>query len=263
MFGTMSPASWFLVLFSAVASLSPVAAIVRPRVPTTFLGASYNHPISGALKFVNGTADLAVRANGCPTGWAPCSATTCYPLDGSECCSDGTFCTAGTVCQSGGCCPFGEICEGSAGPPITIGGGPVNDPTDTVTFVSDPTGTPTPTPTPSLTHTTTRAVTTIQTRSGTVTQTTGSPTTTHVTFTGTDSDTDTDTDTETIFHTSLGTESTTRTTGSALAGTDGSDALPTNPLSVGGVNGATPTVGGMQRACAVLSALTAIFMIIL
>ncbi|KAI9061858.1 hypothetical protein FKP32DRAFT_898432 [Trametes sanguinea] len=37
------------------------------------------------------------------------------------------------VCQDGGCCPSGEICVGSSGPPITIGGG--NDPTETETFI--------------------------------------------------------------------------------------------------------------------------------
>ena len=35
----------------------------------------------------NGTHDFAVADDGCPIGYAECSATTCYPLDGSECCS--------------------------------------------------------------------------------------------------------------------------------------------------------------------------------
>ncbi|KAI0641006.1 hypothetical protein C8Q79DRAFT_930289 [Trametes meyenii] len=250
---TINPASTVALLLGVAASVYPVTAIVRPRMPSTFLGVSYSYPISSSL--VNGTIDLAVRANGCPTGWAPCSATTCYPLDGSECCSDGNFCPAGNVCQSGGCCPFGEICDGSAGPPITIGG----DPTTTIdTFVPDPTPTPPArTTTVETAATTTRAVTTI--RTGPETHTTGSPTT------ATQVVTSTSTDTETIFHTSFGTQSTTHTTGTALAGTDGSDSLPTNPPAVGNVNGVTPptTRRGVQWACAVLSALTAsIFMTI-
>ncbi|KAI0751986.1 hypothetical protein C8Q74DRAFT_1222393 [Fomes fomentarius] len=36
--------------------------------------------------------------DGCPSGWAECSLTTCYPLDGSQCCLDGNYCDAGYVC---------------------------------------------------------------------------------------------------------------------------------------------------------------------
>ena len=38
---------------------------------------------------VNGTHVLGVHdtSDGCPVGWVECSATTCYPLDGSTCCS--------------------------------------------------------------------------------------------------------------------------------------------------------------------------------
>ncbi|TFK79894.1 hypothetical protein K466DRAFT_404871 [Polyporus arcularius HHB13444] len=60
--------------------------------------------------------------DGCPIGWAECSYTTCYPLDGAACCSDGNFCEAGYYCDSGGCCPRGHFCSGGAPPPSTIGG---------------------------------------------------------------------------------------------------------------------------------------------
>ncbi|TBU41229.1 hypothetical protein BD309DRAFT_965703 [Dichomitus squalens] len=35
----------------------------------------------------------------CPLGWAPCSSTACYPLNGAQCCSNGKFCSAGSVCH--------------------------------------------------------------------------------------------------------------------------------------------------------------------
>ncbi|KAI0706004.1 hypothetical protein C8T65DRAFT_652430 [Cerioporus squamosus] len=37
--------------------------------------------------------------DGCPSGWTSCSETTCYPLDGSQCCADGTYCDPGFLCQ--------------------------------------------------------------------------------------------------------------------------------------------------------------------
>ncbi|RDX46075.1 hypothetical protein OH76DRAFT_909978 [Lentinus brumalis] len=37
--------------------------------------------------------------DGCPSGWTSCSETTCYPLDGSQCCADGTYCDPGFTCQ--------------------------------------------------------------------------------------------------------------------------------------------------------------------
>ncbi|TBU24891.1 hypothetical protein BD311DRAFT_765738 [Dichomitus squalens] len=71
---------------------------------------------------VNDTRVLGVHdpSDGCPVGWVPCSASTCYPLDGSTCCSNGNFCEFGSYCDGGGCCLDGEICDGSAPPPSTI-----------------------------------------------------------------------------------------------------------------------------------------------
>ncbi|KAH9929013.1 uncharacterized protein BXZ73DRAFT_102168 [Epithele typhae] len=39
-------------------------------------------------------------SDGCPVGSASCSAFSCYPLDGSVCCADGTFCDPGFTCQA-------------------------------------------------------------------------------------------------------------------------------------------------------------------
>ncbi|KAI0334253.1 hypothetical protein GY45DRAFT_1318733 [Cubamyces sp. BRFM 1775] len=116
MFSATSTA--FSALLCASALVNQVAAGVKPR--DTLLSPSRTWVLEHSG--VNGTLDRAVGADGCPVGWDPCSATTCYPLDGSECCSDGNFCPLGYVCQDGGCCPFGETCVGSAGDPITIGG---------------------------------------------------------------------------------------------------------------------------------------------
>ncbi|EJF55911.1 hypothetical protein DICSQDRAFT_184098 [Dichomitus squalens LYAD-421 SS1] len=71
---------------------------------------------------VNDTRVFGVHdtSDGCPVGWVPCSASTCYPLDGSTCCSNGNFCEFGSYCDGGGCCLDGEICGGSAPPPSTI-----------------------------------------------------------------------------------------------------------------------------------------------
>ncbi|KAI1795433.1 hypothetical protein LXA43DRAFT_1058567 [Ganoderma leucocontextum] len=71
---------------------------------------------------VNGTHVLGAHdtSDGCPVGWVECSTYTCYPLDGSTCCSDGNFCEAGYYCDSGGCCENGQICGGPAPPPSTI-----------------------------------------------------------------------------------------------------------------------------------------------
>ncbi|KAH9886965.1 hypothetical protein C8Q73DRAFT_795000 [Cubamyces lactineus] len=122
MFSVASSA--FSTLIYASALVAQVAAGVRPRA--TLLTPSQAWVLEHAN--VNGTFDRAIGSDGCPAGWDPCSATTCYPLDGAECCSDGNFCPAGYVCQDGGCCPWGEICVGSAGDPITIGG---DEPTST------------------------------------------------------------------------------------------------------------------------------------
>ncbi|KAI0655689.1 hypothetical protein C8Q70DRAFT_1057238 [Cubamyces menziesii] len=116
-------------LLCASALVTQVAAGVRPRATLLTPSQAWVLGHSG----VNGTLDRAVGSDGCPVGWDPCSATTCYPLDGSECCSDGNFCPAGYLCQDGGCCPFGEICEGSTGDPITIGG---DEPTFTSTHTT-------------------------------------------------------------------------------------------------------------------------------
>lgn len=69
------------LLFSATALIAQVAASARPRVPITLLRPSQSYVITGSSN------DLVARANGCPVGWAVCSSITCYPLDGSECCS--------------------------------------------------------------------------------------------------------------------------------------------------------------------------------
>lgn len=69
------------LLFSATALIAQVAAGARPRVPITLLRPSQSYVMTGSA------SDLVARANGCPVGWAVCSSITCYPLDGSECCS--------------------------------------------------------------------------------------------------------------------------------------------------------------------------------
>ncbi|KAI0351268.1 hypothetical protein OH77DRAFT_967250 [Trametes cingulata] len=236
----------------ATAFLSQVAASGMPRVPTTLLSPSHSWVFG-----VNSSTNLAARANGCPSGWAPCSSTTCYPLDGSECCSgtsmnncgsllllmsrdisDGNFCPSGFECQSGGCCPFGKICSGSAGPPITIGGGDV--PTDTDTFVPDPT-------------TTHRATTTHPA--------TAHPTTTLVTF---NDPTDTD------FGDSTFTSFTARVTSptGAMAGTTDDEPIGTSAPqttagfpALGGGSGAGSTAANLW-AGAMMSGMLAVFMIV-
>ncbi|PIL26187.1 hypothetical protein GSI_11942 [Ganoderma sinense ZZ0214-1] len=104
---------------------------------------------------VNGTHVLGVHdtSDGCPVGWVECSAYTCYPLDGSTCCSDGNFCPPGYYCDSGGCCPNGKVCGGAAPPPSTINGGtftttstfvattPVTTPRTSTAFVTTPSAT--------------------------------------------------------------------------------------------------------------------------
>ncbi|KAI0371009.1 hypothetical protein BV20DRAFT_232799 [Pilatotrama ljubarskyi] len=224
------PAAFFI---GATTLVSQVAASGMPRMPSTLLSPSQSWVLA-----VNGSANLAARANGCPGGWAPCSATTCYPLDGSECCSDGNFCPSGFECQSGGCCPFGEICSGSAGPPITIGGG--DEPTDT--FIPPPT-----------TRTTQRTTSTHPT-------TTHTPTSTLVTF---NDPSDTDFDFDTTF-TSF-TARVTQPTG-AMAGTTDDEPVGTSAPqttagfpALGGVGAAGSTATNLW-AGAVLSGLLAVLM---
>ncbi|KAI0826491.1 hypothetical protein BC628DRAFT_1419009 [Trametes gibbosa] len=105
------------------------AALVRPQVPNTYLRSSKHYGLPDTL--TDRSLGLATRTLICPVGWAVCSARegTCYPLDGSECCSNGGFCFSGTVCDSVACCPIGEICDGPAPPPVTIGSG--DEPTTT------------------------------------------------------------------------------------------------------------------------------------
>ncbi|OSD03818.1 hypothetical protein PYCCODRAFT_1476751 [Trametes coccinea BRFM310] len=144
------------IFFSGAALVNQVTAGVRSRTPATHLVASH---VLVLISSANNTSELAALGDGCPIGWAPCSLTTCYPLDGAECCSDGNFCPAGYLCQDGGCCPSGEICVGSSGPPITIGGG--DNPTET--------GTSIPTTTRHTTTTTTRHTFTATSTSTTIT----------------------------------------------------------------------------------------------
>ncbi|KAH9856192.1 hypothetical protein C2E23DRAFT_506677 [Lenzites betulinus] len=156
------------ILLSASAFAPQVAALVRPRMPNAFLRPSKRFAIPDTL--VDRSLGLSARAGFCPVGWAVCSSIeeTCYPLDGSECCSDGNFCSAGSVCDVGGaCCPLGVTCDGPAPPPITIGGG--NEPTTTHRVA-----TPTPTPTP----TSTRSTTTSTLSESSATTPTASPTST-------------------------------------------------------------------------------------
>ncbi|RPD52597.1 hypothetical protein L227DRAFT_582025 [Lentinus tigrinus ALCF2SS1-6] len=41
------------------------------------------------------SSSLTRRQNdGCPSGWGSCSETTCYPLDGSQCCSGASLFSA-------------------------------------------------------------------------------------------------------------------------------------------------------------------------
>ncbi|OCH84529.1 hypothetical protein OBBRIDRAFT_798996 [Obba rivulosa] len=85
---------------------------------------------------------LASFNDGCPVGWSPCSADTCYP-DDANCCSDGNFCPSGEYCVAGGgCCPDGELCSGPPPPPVTLPNNP-----QTPTFS-------TPKPTTTKPHTT-------------------------------------------------------------------------------------------------------------
>ncbi|KAL1938345.1 hypothetical protein VTO73DRAFT_11796 [Trametes versicolor] len=207
------------LLFSATALIVQVAASARPRVPITLLRPSQSYVITGSDN------DFVSRANGCPVGWAVCSSITCYPLDGSECCSDGNFCPAGSVCDSGGCCPFGEICDGSAPPPITVGSG--NVPTDTDTKFD-----------PLPTTTTTRRATTTSTRPATPTSA------------QTSTDPFTDPLGITAFSVTPDVSVTVTTPTSFLAaGTEpGEDPLPTTAgvpqLPIGGTGGAAPAARG-------------------
>ncbi|KAI8992803.1 hypothetical protein BD414DRAFT_506770 [Trametes punicea] len=133
------------IVLTLTVLVTQTAASASARGSTAFLSPFHVWPLSH--NGVNSTS-IAARSDGCPSGWTLCSALTCYPLDGSECCSDGDFCEVGTYCDLGGCCLNGEICVGNAGPPITIGGG--DEPTGTDTYV------------PTTTHhtTTTRPATT-------------------------------------------------------------------------------------------------------
>lgn len=110
-----------LAFFLAAAALLSLTEAAAP--PAGDFCASQWFP-KGATG-VNGTHVLGVHdtSDGCPVGWVECSAYTCYPLDGSTCCSDGNFCQPGYYCDSGGCCPNGKVCDGAAPPPSTINGG--------------------------------------------------------------------------------------------------------------------------------------------
>ncbi|KAI0632715.1 hypothetical protein C8Q77DRAFT_1158190 [Trametes polyzona] len=148
--------------FSLASLVSQAAAAgLRPRGDP--IAPSSRHTLL-ANALVDRAADLEARAGTCPVGWAFCSAFTCFPLDGSVCCDDGsgTFCPPRNVCIPNGCCPIGETCQGSGGT-ITIGGGqappPPTDtfvppPITTTTFTTSTRRTPTPTPTTTSTRTT-------------------------------------------------------------------------------------------------------------
>ncbi|KAI0706005.1 hypothetical protein C8T65DRAFT_234037 [Cerioporus squamosus] len=117
-----------MVPSALVASLLASALLVSPIEAATINGLfkPSGHFAKGTARRDTGwggrAVDIESRDDGCPIGWAECSYFTCYPLDGSVCCSDGNFCDPGYYCDGGGCCREGRICSGGAPPPSTIGG---------------------------------------------------------------------------------------------------------------------------------------------
>ncbi|RPD52598.1 hypothetical protein L227DRAFT_568504 [Lentinus tigrinus ALCF2SS1-6] len=115
-----------MVLSTFVASLLASLLISQAAEAATLTGLlkAPGHLAKGSARRDTGWGDRAVdlesRDDGCPFGWAECSYFTCYPLDGSVCCSDGNFCDPGYYCDGGGCCLLGHLCSGSAPPASTI-----------------------------------------------------------------------------------------------------------------------------------------------
>ena len=81
---------------AAEAHTHPAHRAPKPAAPTPPATEAHARALTPSLAR-RGKND---ESDGCPVGWASCSATTCFPLDGSVCCADGEYCDAGWVVVS-------------------------------------------------------------------------------------------------------------------------------------------------------------------
>ncbi|RPD52568.1 hypothetical protein L227DRAFT_617718 [Lentinus tigrinus ALCF2SS1-6] len=221
--------------------------------------------IRGAPRDVADSATLANRGSPvardsfCGAGWAFCSYVACppgydppcigcYPLDGSQCCSDGNYCPPGEYCLlGGGCCQDGTVCYGPAPDPSTSD------------FTITRTSTSTSTIEFPTTHSSKHDITvTTQATHTTDTGRDDPETTTSFDYSpGTDWDTDTGSwPTESGLPTNTTSASVRSTSGRGVATSFGSSATAPGPLS-GASNGATAIGVGTNGAAGRMAVLCA------
>ncbi|CAK9780044.1 hypothetical protein CC85DRAFT_300529 [Cutaneotrichosporon oleaginosum] len=118
-------------MLAAAVLLLAATALASPR-PGAFVAKGFT-PAERAWNDLG----LVIRQSTCPTGYGVC-VDNCYPLDGSVCCDDSTYCPQGHRCLTDGCCPIGEICVGVGGTRTVDFTSVISDPSSISSVVSSP-----------------------------------------------------------------------------------------------------------------------------
>ncbi|KAI0742482.1 hypothetical protein C8Q80DRAFT_1273143 [Daedaleopsis nitida] len=81
------------LLFLVLAALFPLHAVLAADGITPPTRKSWKKGTPALARRQASGSNVQITDDDCPYGWAACAGTTCYPLDGSQCCgTDGQYC---------------------------------------------------------------------------------------------------------------------------------------------------------------------------